>query len=133
MTLILKRILGIFLVGSLTFIVVFSGVYQCPIKWLTGISCLGCGMSRAYIELVKGNVSLAFTYHPLFLIPIVWVIIYCFRNKLSHRSYNLILWFMVILFIVTYIYRIMTHDPILTFDVKEGVIYKLVHFAVKGE
>ena len=38
----------------------------CPIKFITGISCAGCGMSRAWISLLKLDLKNAFYYHPLF-------------------------------------------------------------------
>ena len=38
----------------------------CPQQALFGISCLGCGMTRAYLQLFQGNVKGAFFYHPLF-------------------------------------------------------------------
>ena len=41
----------------------------CPILFLTGISCAGCGMSRAWIALLHFNIHEAFMYHPLFFLP----------------------------------------------------------------
>lgn len=37
----------------------------CPILYLTGISCPGCGLTRAYFSLLRGDISGAFAYHPL--------------------------------------------------------------------
>ncbi|WP_373689128.1 DUF2752 domain-containing protein [Clostridium sp. YIM B02551] len=38
----------------------------CPIKFLTGISCAGCGMTRAWIRVIHLDFKGAFYYHPLF-------------------------------------------------------------------
>ena len=44
----------------------------CPIKFLTGISCAGCGMSRAWIAVFHLDFARAFYFHPLFfnVIPV---------------------------------------------------------------
>ena len=43
----------------------------CPIKFITGISCAGCGMSRAWMAFLHLDIAKAFAYHPLFwLVPI---------------------------------------------------------------
>ena len=42
----------------------------CPILFFTGIPCMGCGITRAFLALVKGDFISAFRYHPLiFLVP----------------------------------------------------------------
>ncbi len=43
----------------------------CPIKFITGVSCAGCGMTRACISAAHLDFGKAFYYHPLFplLIP----------------------------------------------------------------
>ena len=38
----------------------------CPIRFLTGISCAGCGMSRAWLSLLRLDLAGAVYYHPLF-------------------------------------------------------------------
>jgi hypothetical protein len=42
----------------------------CPSKKLFGISCPGCGMQRAFIELLQGNVMESLRLYPA-LIPIM--------------------------------------------------------------
>lgn len=46
--------------------VLWSFHIPCPIKWLTSIPCLGCGMSRAYISLLHLDFGQAFSMHPMF-------------------------------------------------------------------
>lgn len=38
---------------------------QCPILLYTGFECFGCGLNRAFMELLKGNFSAAFAFNPL--------------------------------------------------------------------
>ncbi len=46
----------------------------CLFRALFGISCPGCGMTRAYLSLFSGDLALAFSYHPMFWsVPILLV------------------------------------------------------------
>ena len=50
----------------------------CPIKFITGISCAGCGMSRAWMAFLHLDIAKAFSYHPLcWLVPIAIIILLC--------------------------------------------------------
>lgn len=51
----------------------------CPIKFLTGISCAGCGMSRAWIAVFHLDLARAFYFHWL---PAVYTAIISFTNWL---------------------------------------------------
>ena len=53
----------------------------CPIKFITGISCVGCGMSRAWMAFLHLDIAKAFAYHPLFwLVPIAVIVLLCKYN-----------------------------------------------------
>ena len=54
--------------GFYLFLELVLGV-TCPILYFTGISCAGCGMSRAWMCLLHLDFAGAFYYHPLFWIP----------------------------------------------------------------
>lgn len=45
----------------------------CPIRFVTGIPCPGCGMTRAWLSLLSGNEAAAFAFHSLFLLAPVSV------------------------------------------------------------
>lgn len=55
--------------------------YHCPIKTIIGISCPGCGMTRALISALCFDFSKAFHYHPLFPITIIELIYLFFRKS----------------------------------------------------
>jgi hypothetical protein len=42
-----------------------TDVYQCPFRFITGIPCLTCGMTRSFRHLVYGRFSEAFSLNPL--------------------------------------------------------------------
>lgn len=57
-------------VGAAALVLSALGV-GCPIRFLTGVSCPGCGMTRAWLELARLHVGAALAYHPLFwLFPV---------------------------------------------------------------
>ncbi|MBM6917218.1 MULTISPECIES: DUF2752 domain-containing protein [Intestinimonas] len=42
-------------------------IWGCPLRRLTGISCPGCGLTRAWLSFLKGQWNLAISYHLFFL------------------------------------------------------------------
>ena len=65
------------------YVILESFGVTCPIKYITGISCAGCGMSRAWIALLHFNIHDAFMYHPLFFLPPVVVIVMLLKSKIN--------------------------------------------------
>lgn len=45
--------------------VLTSGVPFCPFKLATGLPCPGCGITRAAVAFLHGDVATSFYYHPL--------------------------------------------------------------------
>lgn len=100
----------------------------CPIKYTTGISCPGCGMTRAWISLLRGDVGKAFYYHPLFMFPLIWAVVYLVRNKLSKKFIDAVIWISIILFIIVYIIRMIYGDGyIVQFNPQNGIIFRLLN------
>lgn len=48
----------------------------CPVHFLTGYYCPGCGAGRACYMLLHGQLYQAFRYNPLLIIMLPWLIIY---------------------------------------------------------
>jgi len=101
----------------------------CPIRFLTGISCAGCGMTRAWICLLRLDIRGAFYYHPLFIMPAIYLFIFIFKNKISKSTFNCLIIIGIGLFITTYIFRLVNPDDIVVnINIKNGFIYKLFKF-----
>lgn len=117
--------------AALILVILFLYVTKigCPIKFLTGISCAGCGMSRAYFSLLRLDFKSAWEYHPLFFVPPLFVLTLIFKEKIGDIAFKIILFTIVISFVIIYVYRMvfMTGD-IVVFRPENGLIYRVYLF-----
>lgn len=121
------KLICIFLAIFLIYIL-FTG---CPIKLFTGVSCAGCGMSRAYFSLLHLNFRDAFYYHPLFPCPIIFVAVYIMTKfGFSQKAAKAIYGVMIFLFIAVYIYRMVApyDGNIVVFEPQNGLIFKAIKY-----
>lgn len=101
----------------------FTGI-GCPIKFISGICCPGCGMTRAVISALKLDFKEAFYYHPLWcLVPPAALLLILTANK--KRAFNLCIGLTCILLISVYLFRILSGSDIVYFRPKDGFLYKL--------
>lgn len=99
---------------------------SCPIKAITGVSCAGCGMTRAFISILKGNINEALMYHPLFWMVPIFVLIYIYRDKIPSKIFKILMAIFIIAFIVCYIIRMLNpNDLVVVCDLKQSIFYKL--------
>ena len=99
----------------------------CPIRWITGISCAGCGMTRAYLSLLHLEIRQAFIYHPLFWsVPMVLLVLILRKaGKIPERAADFILYFTAFFFVILYFVRLFNPaDTIVTARPGEGLIGK---------
>lgn len=101
----------------------------CPIRALTGISCAGCGMTRAWLALLRLDLRAAWSYHPLFFMPVPAAGIFLFRHRLPHKLVQGSMIFILGLFLAVYFVRMMQpEDTIVTFAPQEGLFYRLITY-----
>ena len=101
---------------------------NCPIRFLTGISCPGCGMTRAWISLLQGNLSAAVSYHPLLFTVVPAVIAVFFRSRIPKRIFSILTWALILLFLAVYLYRMLfSSSDVVVFRPRSGVLYRAIH------
>lgn len=99
----------------------------CPIKFVTGVSCAGCGMTRAWLALLSGNIDLACYYHPLFFMPPAALLLFYFRKRMPKTFFYSFLFIIAAFFVIVYAYRmIYGSSDIVVFEPENGLIYKLI-------
>ena len=80
-----------------------SGI-GCPIKFTTGVSCAGCGMTRAWQHILQLDLAAAFYFHPLFWTIPVAVVLFFLKNRFP-RLFRVAAGVIAVLFIVVYLVR----------------------------
>ena len=78
----------------------------CVFKWLFGIECPGCGITRAYISLLHLDFKQAFAYnHAFWVVPICGVF-YLFDSKVFKKKWvnNIVEGSMYVLLILNWIF-----------------------------
>lgn len=122
----------------LLIIIVFYSILHisgigCPIKYVTGIPCAGCGMSRALYYVLKLDFRGAFHYHPLFSLPFVVIGLFIFREKLSKKQFDACIFIIISLFIAVYVFRLLDpNDNIVRINVNHGLIGRTLNLIKEG-
>ena len=87
--------------------------YMCPFKFITGIPCPGCGMTRACLAVAKGDFPASFYYHPLWPVVVPTVLVELLNGfgliKLPKKINNIWLCIVGGLLLVCYIVRLATN------------------------
>ena len=111
----------------------FSIGITCPIKFLTGVSCPGCGLTRATLAFLRGDLKQAFYYHPLFILPFVTFFVYPFRRRLPAWTKKLFLVNIILIFMIIFFWRMFfVRQDIVVFDPESGFIFQAAGFFLRG-
>ena len=127
-----RRLNRIEVITSVTAVVVLYVILEsfgvtCPIKYITGISCAGCGMSRAWIALLHFNIHEAFMYHPLFFLPPVVVIVMLLKSKINIKIYKIIIFTIIIMFAIVYMCRLIwSGDDVVVFEPENNILFRII-------
>ena len=127
-----RRLNRIEVITSVTAVVVLYVILEsfgvtCPIKYITGISCAGCGMSRAWIALLHFNIHEAFMYHPLFFLPPVVVIVMLLKSKINIKFYKIVMFTMAGAFVIVYLYRMFIGDGnVVVFEPQNNIVFRII-------
>ncbi len=74
-----KPVMVIAFAGLLLFLIDVG----CPFRFFFGISCPGCGLTRAWLAFFTGDVIRAFSLHPLFWAPVAAIVLFGMSPKLG--------------------------------------------------
>lgn len=120
-----KEVIGFIIAIIIFYAILFSLGITCPIKAVMGVSCPGCGMSRAWLSFLRLKPGLAFDYHPLFPLPAIFALGYIFRDKLPRWFKKLGLVIIITLFFLVYLWRMKDpNDKVVVFRPKQSIVYQ---------
>ena len=111
------------ILGLLLFIIIFRP--PCLMKYFTGFSCPGCGISRAIFAALKLNFEDAFSYHPIWflILPASAISLMLYYVKREWIFYAFVGSYFAI-YVGVWIVRIIMGDPVVQCDFTDGAIYK---------
>lgn len=103
--------------------------YECPMEHVIGISCPGCGMTRALISFIKLDFKMAFHYHPLFPLVIILAIGYLIDLfkivQFNKKVKNIILWISLAAFIIVYLIRMFSGSDIVNVHFEKSLLHDI--------
>ncbi|MDR3048611.1 MAG: DUF2752 domain-containing protein [Elusimicrobiota bacterium] len=80
----------------------------CPIRRIFTFPCPTCGVSRAWISFICGNIRTAFYYHPLFLLAPAFLFLMFKADK--DNIYLFVLLAISFLFFAVYLTRLIFYE-----------------------
>ena len=122
-----------FNIGYLLFFImgifIALGLYRCPIKYIFGMSCPICGLTRALACALKLNFKGAFHYYlfwPLIIIGLVLHILYEYKKiNINKKLMFGFLYSFCAINLVYYFYRFFSGSSIVYFDFSESLLYRI--------
>lgn len=121
-------------------IVYFCGAYImfgsfCPMVIATGFPCPGCGLTRAALNIFKGNIRECIYYNPTIFIWVIYIVGVGFEryvlDKTKIRKWQILLAIIAFITVVVYIYRMKLYFPN-----REPLIYNrnnLIYFMLNNK
>lgn len=117
-----------FIKDTTVFILIIFAAYfldfGCIFKKLTGLSCPGCGMTRAWLSFLKGDIKMALYYHPLFWMVAVLPFMAFLRKRISDKLVNILLISCIVMLMGCYLIRLFSGSDIVSFNSDESLIIK---------
>lgn len=110
------------------YVVLFAVGIGCPIKYLTGVSCPGCGMTRACISSLRLDFSKAFEYHPLWfaVFPMSALLVF-FKAKGNGKAVTCTSIMAGCMLVAVYFFRmVFAQGEVVSFSVQSGALYRFV-------
>lgn len=112
---------------------VLNRLFGCPIKLLTGISCAGCGMTRAWLSVLRLDLGQAYYYHPLYPLPPIALAMLLWRRRIPQKLFKGCMYAMAALFLIVYVYRLCAGDGVVVaFAPRSGIVFRVISYFLGG-
>ena len=124
-----KGLVGVAAAILVFYLFLFALGITCPIKYLTGGSCPGCGMSRACMSALLLRFDAAFSYHPLWILLLpTAALLLLFHFKAMRRAFRATILVFGIAMVAVWLYRLLlVPQSIVVFEPKNGLFVRLFH------
>lgn len=126
----IRQLCPVILAVMILFVLAVTGVYKCPMDYIFGIPCPMCGITRAFVSLVHGDIREAFYYHPLWPVALITVIFYLLHFfeiiKINRRTMDIICFILCSLLIGCFILRHFRHSPVVSIHRETSLIGRIM-------
>lgn len=119
-------------IGCVMAVLLYVKWIGCPIRFITGIPCAGCGMTRAWMAVLRLDFKAAYHYHPLYPLPPIAVVVFLLRKQIPPNFYRGMMYAAIALFVGVYLYRMRCGDDVLAIELQKGVIFQIVSYLRGG-
>ena len=114
----------IFILAGIFFAYVAAGLafhIPCFIREALGVSCPGCGMSRAALEVLRGDFSAALALHPLIfvMIPLIFMLAFSLKDT---KFFTVVIVFFAALMLAVYFLRLADPEDTVVSKTGRGII-----------
>ena len=109
------------------YLVMFAFGVTCPIRYVWGVSCPGCGMTRACVSALRFDFIAAFAYHPLWvlMVPAAVFIVLC-RWRGWRRALHVGMMAVALLLCAVYVLRMVwATSEVVVFAPKSGLLGRI--------
>ena len=122
-----KLLIPLSMIAAIYFVFHLVGI-GCPIKFVSGISCPGCGMTRAWLWALALDFETAFYFHPLFWVVPLFPVLYILREmkKLPKKPYDVCVAIICALFIIVWLVRMLSGSDIVAFAPQNSVFARAI-------
>ncbi len=104
----IQAAIAIVLVAAFIFVI----GYHCPFRAVLHIPCPGCGMTRALVSLLSGNLQASLVWHPMLIPTIILGIGMLVSYRKSPKVFKILAWIWIVLMIVCWLWRLIFVFPI---------------------
>ncbi len=122
----MHKYLSLIVIFVLVILFLYITGIGCPIKFVSGISCPGCGLTRAWLAFLHLDIKGAFYYHPLFfLVPFIIVLVIC-KDRVNKRVYNILMCLIIMAYVIIYAIRLLQGSDIVVFKPYDNILFRLI-------
>lgn len=126
----IRKFIYIVLICLLLGILVITRVYQCPLRYIFGVPCPACGISRSLLCVATGHFAKAFYYHPLWPLAVVTAILLFLDElkfiKIPPKVRSTYIYIVAFIVLGCFVLRHIMGSPIVAIHFEKSLIYKVL-------
>ena len=105
----------------------YLGIYRCPLDFAVGVPCPLCGLTRAVLSFLGGDISLSFYYHPLWPVLLISVVLFLLYSlgiiRTPKRAVDTAAIILCVLLLVCYVLRHVQGSPVVRIHFDDSLLH----------